>query len=153
MNLETYQPYWDAVQPLMSNKMDLLTTDLRACLPAGLKVTDPVIQTDTDEFKVSADIVADNGTVVIAMDFTLLDGDEQGGYGLGIALSLTGHNALLAGGYYPYVYTPEAFTLATDELLYRVQALSLHGMVRHIIDVCLTDEVLLRELAECGVTI
>lgn len=153
MNLTTYQPYWDAVQPVMHSKMNLLATELRAYLPTCLKVTDPVIQTDTDEFKVSADIVADNGTVVIGMDFTLLDGDEQGCQGLGIALSLTGHNALVAGGYFPYAYTPEAYSFDTDELLNRVQELSLHSMVRHIIDVCLTDEVLLRELAESGVTI
>lgn len=153
MNLETYQPYWDAVHPPMVSKMETMIGDLSARLPGTLKATAPSIETNTDEFRVSADIVASNGTVVLGMDFTLLDGDEQGCHGLGISLSLTGHNALQAGGYYPYAYTPEAYTLSTAELLMRVQELSLHSMVRHIIDVCLTDEVLLRELAESGVTI
>lgn len=153
MTLKDYQPFWNAVCPLMCQKMEQLTTDLRARLPAGLKVTDPSIQIDTDEFKVGADIVSPDGTVVIGMDFVLLDGDMQGAEGLGIALTLTGHNALRAGGYYPNAYTEEAFTYDREALKSRVLALPVQDMVTHIIDEGLTDETLLRELAEDGVTI
>ncbi len=153
MNLETYQPYWDAVCPPMVSKMKALVENLSARLPRAMKATAPSTETNTDEFRVSANIVTSDGAVVLGMDFTLLDGDERGGDGLAISLQLTGYNALYMGGYYPHIYTDAAFTFERDELVSRVRDLDVPTMADFIVGECLSEKTLLRELAEAGVAV
>jgi len=148
MNVIEYREIWNAVHPLMLTKMQNITDILRPQLPLNLHVTTPSVEECCDEFKVAADIKSGDITV-IALDFTLMDSDEADG--VGIALNLTGYNALVLGGYAPYSYTKDVWTKDIEEVIARVNNLGAEGMVSYILD-RLTNKTLTSELYEVGVT-
>lgn len=154
MNLNEYQRHWDALSPLMKAKMDEFVARMRQLVPASLAVTDAAESTDTDEFRVSADITATpDSTVVIGADFKLMDGDEHGGEGVAVSFALTGYNALVLGGYSPGMYTEDAFTHQTDELIRRVNEFDPNEAAAYVMNEALSNATLRSELSVAGIAL
>ncbi|HIH2751421.1 TPA: hypothetical protein ACYLN4_007258 [Burkholderia lata] len=126
MNLEKYQTFWDAVCPDMLQKMTGLHQFIVAAAPVAVFIGEPVVETNTDEFRVAiylSKLNADGtaGDPLLDLWFTLLDGDDAGGDGrLAIGLRVTGADAQAYNGYYPERYTEQAWTDDVDELVSRV---------------------------------
>lgn len=151
MELQAYQPYWDALYPTMKAKMAELYALVSSVLPDGFTASEPVDMLDADEFGISLDIRhVSNEAVALALDFKVLDSDMHGGdEGVGVALSFTGYGGLVMGGYYPGNYTPEAFTTDMDLLQQRVSAVPIQQMAGYAAG-CLGNPILVAELEEAG---
>lgn len=150
MEHQRYLEIWNAVCPIMAERMNALVEALREQLPDGFTISRPQAHTDSDEYKVTADIQT-NGLVAVGMDFLLRDADmHEGEDGVGIALSLTGYGGLVLGGYFPNNYQPDVWTEDLDEAIRRVEGVSIDALVEHIINGALKNPALLKDLAKAG---
>ncbi|CAB5514695.1 hypothetical protein ACOTHJ_13460 [Achromobacter xylosoxidans] len=150
MEHQRYLEIWNAVCPIMAERMNALVEALQKQLPDGFTISRPQAHTDSDEYKVTADIQT-NGLVAVGMDFLLRDADmHEGEEGVGIALSLTGNGGLVLGGYFPNNYQPDVWTEDVDEAIRRVEGVSIDALVEHIIHGALKNPALLKDLAKAG---
>lgn len=129
MNLERYQPFWDAVRPNMLHKMTTLHRIIVGASPVGVFIGEPIVETDADEFRVALylsklNVDGTSGDPLLDLWFTLLDGDDAGGDDqLAICLRVSGDDALAYIGYYPERFTENAWTADVDDLISRVDQL------------------------------
>lgn len=148
MNLETYQPFWRAVEPLMRAKLQAVKAALTG--KTTLAIGD-IVENGDEESRLALDLR--HGDVsVLGLDFVLADADVHGDddSGLGIRLDIVGYGGLALGGYAPFNFTEDAFTWDTAELIHRVEQMDVDSLVAYIFGNALTNEKLRKDLADAG---
>ncbi|WP_126223380.1 hypothetical protein [Burkholderia ambifaria] len=147
MDWKEYEPYWNRVEPLMNAKLEALKQQLEGKTQYTVS---EIFKGGDEEFRLSLDLRRGDDTV-LGMDFILLDADANGAEeGVGIKLDLIGYGGLMLGGYAPYNYTDNAFTTDLDEVAVRVEQLDVGELATYILNDALTNETLLRELANAN---
>lgn len=149
MDIETYQPFWEHAEPLMKAKLAKIKQCLQEhWLDGKSELTlSEIIQGGDEEFRLTLDLRRGDITV-LGMDFILLDADVNGATeGVGIKLDIVGYGGLALGGYSPFNYTPDAFTLDKDEIEQRIDQLDVDDFAAFVINEALTNKQLAKELA------
>lgn len=148
METNKYLSYWSQVEPLMKVKLEELKQRLSGQTQYTLS---DIYQGGDEEFRLTLDL-RQGDKCILGADFTLLDGNLSDGEDgeLGIMLGLTGYSGLALGGYYPGMYTPEAFTADLGEILDRVERLDVVALASYILNGALTNPVLLAEFAKAA---
>lgn len=147
MQFDNYDKCWNAIKDLMMAKMVSLAAILKSKInDEHLVVTDPEFMVDRTEFSVALDITLGNISIM-QIDFDLLDAEENGadaGYGLQIGLG--GYNALAMGNIGPRNYQYDYFITDIEQLKNRVDEFDEVAIADLIINQCINDESLLKEI-------
>ncbi|WP_087864764.1 hypothetical protein [Comamonas thiooxydans] len=161
MQVEDYTKLWAEVHPGMLAHMKDMHQLLAPHLPSqGLTITDPVIDTKGDEFRVTMDIKKGQH-VVIGMDYCLVDAMYQEGgddeyqegldLGVGVKLELIGYGGLAMGGYFPGNFTPEVWTADVQQILLRVEATPVNSLARYVVKKALKNDALRQSLEAANI--
>jgi len=151
---DLYQEFWDDLKPVILAKMTALAAALKHVVPytvSGLYISGPGEEFGADQFRISVDLKNAQDITVLCADFELSDGADAGEVGFAVSCNITGYNALVLGGFMPENFQCNFYTSDKEELDSRVDEFNVDEFTLFIVNDALTNETLLKEVAEASV--